>query len=118
MLSLALPHVSSWNAWYVDFDNNPQRVAALLARIDDACTAAGRPPAEVEKTVALLIGFGDQHGRRTGDNPLTGTADDLAEQLEVLAQAGIGHVQAVLDPIIPRSIEQLGEVVETLRRYR
>jgi hypothetical protein len=39
----------------------------------------------------------------------------LAEQLRGFADAGADHVQLVLDPIVPASIETLAEVVALLR---
>lgn len=115
MLALTLPYVAAWNSWYSDFDNDPGRVAALLERIDDACREAGRPPEEVAKTVAVYIGFGDTPSRRTGGSPLVGTLDDIVGHLRVIAAAGVSHVQAVLDPIVPENIEKLGEIAARLR---
>jgi probable F420-dependent oxidoreductase len=115
MLALTLPYVSAWNSWYSDFDNDPGRVAALIEKIDDACREAGRPPEEVAKTVAVYIGFGDTPSRRTGGSPLIGTVDDIVGNLLVIAAAGVNHVQAILDPIIPETIEKLGEIAARLR---
>jgi hypothetical protein len=39
----------------------------------------------------------------------------MAESLSRFAEAGIGHVQAVLDPIDARSVEELGEVMDLIR---
>ena len=110
MLALTLPYVSAWNSWYSDFDNDPARVAPLIETIDGACRLAGRPPQEVAKTVAVYIGFGTTPTRRTGGNPLVGTVEEIAASLRVIAAAGVSHVQAVLDPIVPESIEKLGEI--------
>jgi probable F420-dependent oxidoreductase len=116
MLAMTLPYVSAWNSWYSDFDNDPGRVAALIARIDDACRKAGRPPQEIAKTVAVYIGFTDTPSRRTGGSPLVGTVDDIADSLRVIAAAGVDHIQAVLDPIVPETIEKLGEIAARFRQ--
>jgi probable F420-dependent oxidoreductase len=115
MLALTLPYVSAWNSWYTDFDNDPELVASLLATIDAACREAGRPPESVARTVALYIGFVDTPRRRTGGEPLDGNSDDILRHLGVLESAGIGHVQAVLDPIVPDTIEKLGEIAARFR---
>jgi probable F420-dependent oxidoreductase len=115
MLALTLPYVSAWNSWYTDFDNDPELVAPLLATIDAACREAGRPPESVVRTVALYIGFIDTPRRRTGGEPLDGNSDDILRHLGVLESAGIGHVQAVLDPIVPDTIEKLGEIAARFR---
>ena len=72
MLALTLPYVSAWNSWYSDFDNDPARLAPLIAKIDAACVDAGRPTEEIAKTVAVYIGFTDTPSRRTGGRPLVG----------------------------------------------
>ncbi len=110
MLSLTLAYVQSWNAWYEDFDNDPDQVSPLLDRIEEACLEAGRLPETVEKTVAIYLGFPNQVGRRGGGGALTGTVAELAERLATLAAAGVGHVQAVLDPIKAGTIEMVGEI--------
>jgi probable F420-dependent oxidoreductase len=116
MLALTLPHVSAWNSWYSDFDNDPERVAPLVATIEAACREAGRPPEEVAKTVALYIGFGGRPIRRTGGSPLDGHSDEIIRHLRVIESAGVGLVQAVLDPIVPETIEKLGEIAARFRR--
>ncbi|MEX2623467.1 MAG: LLM class flavin-dependent oxidoreductase [Acidimicrobiia bacterium] len=110
MLTLTLPHVQSWNAWYEDYENDPTQLGALLATIDAACEKVGRPPEEVEKTVAVYIGFPEGPGRRTGGNAWTGPAEEIARQLGEVGAAGVDHVQAVLDPIVPATVEKLGEI--------
>lgn len=118
MLALTLPYVAAWNSWYSDFDNDPTRVAPLIAKVDAACRDAGRPPEEIAKTVAVYIGFTDTPSRRTGGRPLFGTVDEIAANLRLVAAAGVSHVQAVLDPIVPESIEKLGQISARLREGR
>jgi probable F420-dependent oxidoreductase len=115
MLALTLPHVSAWNSWYTDFENDPGRVAPLVEAVDTACVAVGRSPDQVEKTVALYIGFGGPGRRRTGGSPLAGDSDEIVDQLRQIAATGVSHVQAVLDPIVPESIEKLGAIAARIR---
>ncbi|HUG49047.1 MAG TPA: LLM class flavin-dependent oxidoreductase [Candidatus Limnocylindria bacterium] len=120
MLRLALPYVSYWNAWYSSFGNDVSRLPALLRAVDEACREVGRAPADVERTVALLVALPDAVGRPTVYDdgsavpPLRGTPDELADQLRAFARAGISHVQLVLDPITAQSIERLAPVLELL----
>ena len=115
MLAITLPHVAAWNSWYTDFHNDPGRVAELVKMIDSACVEAGRPPGEVAKTVAIYIGFGDIPSRRTGGRPLLGNDEEIAAHLSEVAAAGISHIQAVLDPIVPETIEKLGDIAARFR---
>jgi alkanesulfonate monooxygenase SsuD/methylene tetrahydromethanopterin reductase-like flavin-dependent oxidoreductase (luciferase family) len=119
MLALTMPYVDSWNAWYNWTDNRPEGVAPLRAKVDAACTAAGRKPGEVERTVAVLVRLPGATGVRETDPsekvaPLEGSTDDIAAALGAYAREGIGHVQLVIDPITEASIEALGPVLEKL----
>lgn len=118
MLALTLPYVTAWNSWYSSFDNDPARVAPLIATIDAVCRSVGRPPHEVGKTVALYLGFEGAPSRRTGGPPLTGTTEQVVSNLRTLAAAGVSHVQAILDPITARSVTRLGEIAAAYRSIR
>jgi probable F420-dependent oxidoreductase len=118
MLGITMAHADAWNTWYDDIDNRPEALAPLAARVDAACRAAGRDPADVERTAAVYVrltggtGRGDPGSRRVA--PLEGSRDRIAEGLLAYATAGIGHVQLVLDPITEASIAELAPVLEVL----
>ena len=121
MLAATLPFVDAWNAWYADTANRPDGVAPLRAAVDDAARAAGRDPADVERTVAVLVGLPGGTGRIVGDpearpavRPLEGGPADMAAELLAYAAAGIGHVQLVLDPIGEASVMALAPMLEVL----
>ena len=113
MLSITLPHVQAWNAWFAWFDNRLDRYRELRDRIDGACRDAGRDPANVERTAALFVAFPDAVGRSMGDRsapetqPLPSEPAPLAAALRAFAGEGVGHVQLVLDPITAGSIARL-----------
>ena len=46
MLAIALPHVQWWNTWYSGFDNDVDRLPALLDSIDQACVE-GEPRTKI-----------------------------------------------------------------------
>jgi alkanesulfonate monooxygenase SsuD/methylene tetrahydromethanopterin reductase-like flavin-dependent oxidoreductase (luciferase family) len=120
MLALTMPYVDSWNAWYSWTGNRPDGVRPLREKVDAACVAAGRKPADVERTVAVLVRLpGATARRREADaseqvTPLEGSPDDVAEALRAYSREGIGHVQLVIDPITEASIEALAPVLEKL----
>ncbi len=115
MLSIALPHVDLWNGWFDDYDNDPSQLPAVLASIDAACEAAGRPEGAVSYTVAHLLQFGSAPQRRNSLNPVTGPPTQMADSLHRIAGAGVEHVQLVLDPITIETVEAAGLVLESLR---
>jgi alkanesulfonate monooxygenase SsuD/methylene tetrahydromethanopterin reductase-like flavin-dependent oxidoreductase (luciferase family) len=120
MLGITLPHVQAWNAWFTWFGNNPDDYRELRQRIDTACRAAGRGPAEVERTVALFVAFPGAQGRQLGDlsdpevEPYSGEPSVLAPALRAFAEEGVAHVQLVLDPINPETVAALAPTIALL----
>jgi len=120
MLHITLPFVDAWNAWFASFGNSLIGYLELRDSIDAACEAVGRDPAEVERSVALLVAFPDGIGRRTAfadrtAPPLSSEPGELAHTLAAFAGAGVGHVQLVIDPITVASIERLAPVLAAFR---
>jgi len=121
MLRIAVPHVDMWNSWFTGFENTPAGLAPLNELVDAVCAEVGRDPATLERTVAVYVQFERGAGRIAGNGerpevpPITGSRSEMAESLAGFAEAGIGHIQAVLDPIDARSVEDLAEVVSLLR---
>ena len=122
MLRATLPHVDSWNSWFAQTGNRPDGVAPLRELIDETCRDVGRDPAEIERTVAVLVRLTGGSGRLQGDDandpapPLEGSPADIAEGLRGFVAEGIAHVQLVVDPITLPSIQALGSVLTELDR--
>jgi alkanesulfonate monooxygenase SsuD/methylene tetrahydromethanopterin reductase-like flavin-dependent oxidoreductase (luciferase family) len=120
MLSITLPWVQSWNAWFTWFGNSPDGYPALRDQIDAACRAAGRDPASVERTLAVLVAMPGSTGRPQGSHdrdpvaPMSGEPEALAPALRAFAEMGVGHVQLVLDPITADSIRALAPTLAVL----
>jgi alkanesulfonate monooxygenase SsuD/methylene tetrahydromethanopterin reductase-like flavin-dependent oxidoreductase (luciferase family) len=121
MLAATLPYAHAWNAWYADTGNRPDGVARLRDLVDDAARAAGRDPADIERTVAVQVRMPGGRGRVMGDTnprqdvpPLEGPAEVVAEALRAYAREGIGHVQLVVDPIDEATVAALAPVLELL----
>ena len=122
MLRATLPHVDSWNSWFAQTGNRPAGVPALRDRVDEACRDVGRDPADVARTVAVLVRLPGGAGRLQGDSaqdsapPVEGSPLEIAEILRGFAREGIGQVQLVLDPIALESIHALQPVLADLDR--
>jgi alkanesulfonate monooxygenase SsuD/methylene tetrahydromethanopterin reductase-like flavin-dependent oxidoreductase (luciferase family) len=121
MLGITLPHVDAWNAWFTWFDNSVAGYLPIRDRVDEACRAVGRDPAEVERTLALLVAFDGAIGRPAGGederipDPILGDDPEaLAATLRDFAYAGVGHVQLVLDPITVDAIAALEPMLVAL----
>jgi alkanesulfonate monooxygenase SsuD/methylene tetrahydromethanopterin reductase-like flavin-dependent oxidoreductase (luciferase family) len=123
MLDITLPHVEAWNMWWSQYGNSVEGFRREKERIDPLIEAAGRQVGDVEATAAVLVKLDSGTGRLMGDyddyntvRPLTGSADELADQLREFEAAGATHVQLVVDPITRESIEWLADVLVAFRR--
>jgi len=122
MLRMTMPIASAWNSWYADLGNDPTGVARLRTIVDEACRDVGRDPADVERTVAVLVRLPGGTGRLQGDYrqdetpPLSGSTTEMADVLRAYAAEGIGHVQLVVDPITIDSIRTFAPVLAELDR--
>lgn len=122
MLRMTVPHVDSWNSWFSDTGNRPAGVPDLRDRVDEACRDVGRDPAELERTVAVMVrlrgGAGRVQGAYSQDEapPIEGSPAEIAESLRGFAAEGIGHIQLVLDPITIASIQAMAPVLAELDR--
>jgi alkanesulfonate monooxygenase SsuD/methylene tetrahydromethanopterin reductase-like flavin-dependent oxidoreductase (luciferase family) len=122
MLELTLPYVDAWNAWFAWFGNDPEKLKPMLAAVDEVCEKVGRDPAEVERTVAVLVRTSlaekqtdetDRRGRKS--TALTGSSQQIADGLRAFAELGVAHVQLVVDPITLGSIEELAPALALAR---
>ena len=122
MLAITIPHVDLWNAWYDWFGNTPEGLVPHLAAVDAAARAAGRDPADIGRTAAVLVELPEGRGRVRMRNdppkvqPIRGDAREIAASLAAFADVGISHLQVVVDPITVEAIETLGEALRVLDR--
>lgn len=115
MLRIAAPHIDMWNTWHVWFDNRPEGLAPLIGELEAACADVGRDPAEIEKTAAVYVQLGRGKGRAAGSGDRPGVepiaAESFPDQVEEFEQAGISHIQVVLDPIDSAAVEELAGIL-------
>lgn len=116
MLGISLPLVQSWNVWWSLYDNSVTRFAEVKAEVD-AVVPQGRT---VEATAAVLVTLEDGKGRLMGETYDAQveqvTPDNLTEHVQGLADAGATHLQLVLDPITPESIDRVAVALAELDR--
>ena len=118
MQALTLPHVDAWNVWWSDYGNTAEGFAGVKATVDARLEAIGRGGA-VAATCAVYVKLPQGTGRQMGDYPTTaapleGSPDEIADQLRAFEAAGADAVQLVVDPIVPASVEWLGDVLAEL----
>lgn len=120
MQAITLPYVDAWNVWWSQYGNSAAGFANVKATVDERIAAIGRT-GEIEATCAVFVKLPAGTGRQMGDypndlgEPLQGSASELADQLSAFGDAGADGIQLVVDPIVPASIEWLGEVLQLIR---
>ena len=121
MQAITLPHVSAWNVWWSDYGNTAAGFATVKATVDERIAAIGRT-GEVEATAAVYVKTARRHrppdgrlperrrcaARRFADRSSPTSCGEFAD-------AGASHIQLVVDPIVPASLEWLGDVISRLR---
>lgn len=124
ILRLTLPHVDLWNIWYADFGNSVEGLKPHLERLDSVCEEVGRDPSAIARTAAVLVtapGGGTRSAGVARDRPIPGISGgpgEIVTQLLAFREVGIRHIQIVLDPITPESIEWLAPAIETIRQVQ
>ncbi|MBI2324402.1 MAG: LLM class flavin-dependent oxidoreductase [Chloroflexi bacterium] len=107
MLSLTLPHVDAWNAWYPTYGNTAAGFARRNAEIDARCRDVGRVLGEVRRSACVLVAFGGGGERPHEAPPIA--PDRLRAHLRELADAGADEAILVVDPITERSVLELAD---------
>ena len=118
MLDLTAHHADGWNTWFSSTGNRVEGLLPLLEKVDAACEAAGRIPATLERSAAVIVEVGPHEPSAMTGPPLTGSPAEIAAGLGAYADAGLSHVQVWLEPNTPAGIEAFVPVLEELDRRR
>lgn len=106
MLELVAQYADAWNtAWHID----PAAVTSRYEEFQQACTRLGHDSARVELTVGTVVRL-----RPPEEDPperaISGTPQEVVQQLQALVDVGARHLIVSLDPLTPATIEELGEI--------
>jgi probable F420-dependent oxidoreductase len=111
MLSIALPHVETWNTWHTHYGNTPEGFARHSAEVSAAAERAGRDPATLERSACVLVSAGGSDERAETSPPVE--AGRLADHLRELAEAGADEAILVVAPITEASVRKLTAALES-----
>lgn len=111
MLRLTAELADHWNGGLRRADE----AAGLLARLDDACRAAGRDPATMTRSVEVLVrSIPAPDGRPPDERELRGTVDELVAALRAYAALGLDHLQVQLRPNTVEAVHAFRPILEAL----
>lgn len=118
MMGLMATYADAWNR---DRINDVETLLDLEAQVDAACIAAGRDPATLGRTVGIQVDMlNEQRDEKTPRQwikhpwPLTGSPDELVEQIRAYTRAKVDHLVIWIDPVTPAAIESFAPVLELL----
>ena len=115
MLQLTAQYADLWNTGYM---GKPETMTDRFIKIKAACQEIGRDPATLGITALVGLWFPELQSKkpRFFDNPLTGTAKELAAAMRGYADLGVRHIMFQCEPYTPEAIKQLTEALQLYRR--
>jgi alkanesulfonate monooxygenase SsuD/methylene tetrahydromethanopterin reductase-like flavin-dependent oxidoreductase (luciferase family) len=118
MLRLVALYADAWNWWGWDetIDEIIGRMNPIIAELDRACVEVGRDSTEIERTFDLysVVPPGFPADASAMSQPVSGSADEIAETLLSLRALGIDEVRCDLTDKTEAGIEAMAPVVEAL----
>jgi len=118
MLRLVALYADAWNWWGWDetIDEIIGRVNPIIAELERACVEVGRDSTEIERTFDLysVVPPGFPADASAISQPVSGSADEIAETLLSLRALGIDEVRCDLTDKTEAGIEAMAPVVEAL----
>ena len=117
MLRLAARYGDLWNTGYT---GGPETMVERLARIDAACGEVGRDPKTLGATAFVGLWFPGLQAEkpRFFDNPLKGTAREVAGAMSGYEGLGVQHIIFQCEPYTGESLGQLTEALQIYRGMR
>jgi len=114
MLKLTARYANLWNTGYM---GKPETIAGRLAKIQAACREIGRDPATLGITALIGLWFPELQAKKPKffDNPLTGTAQEIAAAMRGYAELGVQHIMFQCEPY---TLEARQRLTEALQLYR
>lgn len=114
MLRMVATYADAWNTvWH----RQAQGVTSAYAPMVEACEAVGRDPKTLELTAgtfARILAPGEAKPEDT--KTICGEVEEVAQALATFANAGVKHLNVIIDPNDLRGVERFAPVLEILSR--
>ena len=116
MLRQVAKYADAWNWWTYDetLAQIRERIGPIIERLDDACAAEDRDPDSLQRTLDLygLTPPGFSSEGSGFDQPVSGTAEEVADFVLGLAELGVSEVRCDLTDKGADAVEAMAPVVE------
>ena len=110
MRRLVAQYADHWNCWLV----GGRDYETCLDTVVSACEKHGRDPATLVKNAAIGMWMPGRECTNPTIKPMTGSIDELADQLGGFLDKDVDHVVIWLDPMTVAGIDQLDDVLSRL----
>lgn len=113
MLEITARYADAWNrtAWRAKAERIANEYPKLLA----ACKTVGRDPASIELTAGVEVHFlAPGQARDPNDKGITGSAEEIAQELRAFADVGVQHLIIAVEPQGVDGLKQFARVIELL----
>jgi probable F420-dependent oxidoreductase len=114
MLKLAAQYADLWNTGYT---GKPETMAEPFRKIEAACREVGRDPATLGVTALIGLWFPDLQPKKPTffDDPLTGTAQEIAAAMRGYAELRVQQIMFQCEPYVPQARQRLTEALQLYR---
>lgn len=116
MMRLVARYADEWNGFFAWKKAAPELVQPLLTRLDEACTALGRAPASVRRSLDIIAAPTGEidHGVEGILVSVHGSPEGMAGQLRAFADLGIAEVRTYLFPQSLAAVRAMEPVLRAL----
>lgn len=121
MLQLAARYGDQWNwwGWGETLDQIRARFTPIIETLDRACADLHRDPDTLERTFDLYTvvppAFSERANEAGVNQPVTGSAEEIADFIHGLGDMGFDEVRCDLWPKTLEAVEEMSEVVRLVR---
>ena len=116
MKRLTVQYGDGWSCWLAFEDSHVENYAARLQGMQEACEQHGRDPETLAGNVTIGITLPGLDGLVPGASPITGSANDVAEQISRYAELDVDRLTVYLHPCNEAGLEWLGEILSQVQR--
>jgi alkanesulfonate monooxygenase SsuD/methylene tetrahydromethanopterin reductase-like flavin-dependent oxidoreductase (luciferase family) len=116
MLGLVARYADAWNWWGFDetHGETTERMAPIVAMLEQACESVGRDPSALPRTYDLYTvippGFSSDGSQM--DHPIGGSPDEIADRIVALGELGVAEVRCDLYPKSVDAVAAMQPVID------